>query len=410
MLVSFLIFLLLFSALMSASEIALFSLSSYSLRAYKESPDLKKKLVARLLERPKELLVTILIVHVVSGILIQNIAATLFGQFSSWLLNVGVPLILIIFIAEIIPKSIALSNNTYVALKVVKMVAFLEKLLGPLRLFLTWLTTHISHFLFFFLKKEKPLSQEELEFLLEKSKREGTLQKEESDLISSYLDLKEKVAKEVMQSHEEVLFFDTKDALGSLSHIFFEKKLSFVLVCEGGLQNLLGILSFQRFFLHEELFHTSQDVKKYLEHPFYIPESMNAWLLFHEFRKKKENIAVVVDEYGSILGCVLQEDLNAAVLADESEEKDFTRLSEDVIIAKGKMELWEFAQIFGEELPTKSNVVTLGGWLTEQLEDIPIAGTKYVESDFFFYVLEAEPTHVERIYVRHLSRGKKEGT
>jgi CBS domain containing-hemolysin-like protein len=409
MLVFFLVFFLIFSGFMSASEIALFSLSSYTLRAYKEDADHRKKLVARLLERPKDLLVTILMVHIASSILIQNIVASIFGRFSSWFLNVGVPFVLIIFVAEIFPKSIALSNSTFIALRVAKTMFFFERFFGPLRYFLTHLTNHISRFLFFFLKKEKPLSQEELEFVLEKSKSEGTLQQEESEFISRYLDLKNKVAKELMRNLEECFFFDAAQDFSSISNIFSEKKLSSILVCEGDVQCLLGILSFQRFFLHGDAIRTLIDLKKQLEKPFYVPESMNGWLLFHELRKRKDTLAVVVNEYGTILGCVLQEDLVSAVLTDENEEKNYTRLSEDVIIAKGKLELQEFTEIFGVELLSNASIMTIGGWLTEQMEDIPLPGTKYVTDEFLFYVLESEPTHVERIYIRHLNKPKKGG-
>ena len=243
----------------------------------------------------------------------------------------------------------------------------------------------------------------------EKSKTEGTLQQEESEFISRYLDLKNKVAKEIMRSRDECVFFDMTQDFSSIGSFFSEKKLSFLPVCEGDMQNLIGILSFQRFFLHRETIRAPIDLKKQLEKPFYVPESMNGWLLFHELRRKKEFIAIAVDEYGSISGCIFQEDLVAAVLSDENEEKNFSRLSDDVVIAKGKLELQEFAEIFGVDLLTKSNVMTLGGWLTEQMEDIPLSGHKYVTDDFLFYVLESGPTHVERIYVRRLRHRKKEG-
>jgi putative hemolysin len=409
MLFFFLVFFLLFSAIMAASETSFFSLSSYTLRAFKDDVSPKKRLVAKLLERPRELLVSILMVNIFSSIMIQNIFSSLLGSYSSWFLSVGVPTFLIIFVAEIFPKSIALANNTFVAIRVARLVAFLQRVLGPVRTFLTWLTNHISRFLFFFLKKEKPLSQEELEFVLEKSKTDGTLQREESDFISRYLSLKDCVAKELMRPKEELVFFDLTQDPKLLSQIFYEKKFSHLLVCEGDIQNLIGILSFQRYFLHLSAITTIPEVKKYVEKPFYIPDSMNGWLVFDELRKKKLSMAIVVDEYGSISGAVLQEDMNASIVSDATEEKNFTRLSEDVIITSGKMDLIEFSEIFGKELVARSNVVTLGGWLTEQLEDIPSSGTKYVTDDFLFYVLEALPTHIQRIYVRRLKPIKGKG-
>jgi len=80
-----------------------------------------------------------------------------------------------------------------------------------------------------------------------------------------------------------------------------------------------------------------------------------------------------------------------------------------VIIASGKLELCEFEDLFQVHLPTKEHPVTLGGWLIEQLGDIPAAGTRYAMDDFLFYVLAADPNRIRRIYVRRIRSPKKKG-
>jgi putative hemolysin len=90
-------------------------------------------------------------------------------------------------------------------------------------------------------------------------------------------------------------------------------------------------------------------------------------------------------------------------IADARDEKSrYTRSGEDVIIASGKMELLEFEEIFGDSLPSENNMVTIGGWLTEQIGDIPKTGMKYTAYGFFFHVLSAEAKKVRRIYIRRL--------
>ena len=76
----------------------------------------------------------------------------------------------------------------------------------------------------------------------------------------------------------------------------------------------------------------------------------------------------------------------------------------DVIIASGRLELAEFNEIFGSSLVSRENIVTIGGWLVEQLGDIPLTGAKYVTDQFLFYVLSAEPTRIRRIYIRRLTK------
>ena len=126
---------------------------------------------------------------------------------------------------------------------------------------------------------------------------------------------------------------------------------------------------------------------------------------------RKESLAMVVDEYGSISGLIALEDLVETVVGEIADARDkksqYTRSGEDVIIASGKLELAEFEEIFGVALPSENQVVTLGGWLSEQMNDIPKTGTKYVVFDFLFHVLAADPKRVRRIYVRRLKTKKE---
>lgn len=134
--------------------------------------------------------------------------------------------------------------------------------------------------------------------------------------------------------------------------------------------------------------------------------------MLSNLREAGESLAIVVDEYGAISGLISQEDLIETVVGEISDRRDpksslFTRSSEDVIIASGKLELSTFREIFGIPLKSHENTVTLSGWLIEQLGDIPTPGTKYANDQFLFYVLAADPNRIRRIYVRKLGGRKK---
>ncbi|MBI2810755.1 MAG: hypothetical protein HYX67_08010, partial [Candidatus Melainabacteria bacterium] len=88
-------------------------------------------------------------------------------------------------------------------------------------------------------------------------------------------------------------------------------------------------------------------------------------------------------------------------IADARDETSrYTRSGEDVIIASGKLELAEFEEVFGVALPTENNMVTIGGWITEQMGDIPKTGAKYTAHGFLFNILAADPKRVRRVYIR----------
>src|SRR3989338_8721730 len=145
----FLITFTLISGFFSGSEIALFSLSSLKLRSYKLSESVRKRQIAHLLEQPLQLLITILMGNVLVNIMVQNFASQIFGTYSSWALTVGVPLGLTLIFGEILPKSLGLANNEKIAHAVAPIISFIQLLMSPIRVVLSFLTVIVSKGLFF---------------------------------------------------------------------------------------------------------------------------------------------------------------------------------------------------------------------------------------------------------------------
>ncbi len=401
LLIVFLIFFTLLSGFFSGAETALFSLSSMQVRAYRVDPSSTKQLIARLLGRPRELLVTILMLNVLVNLLVQNFASSLFGDFANWGLKVGVPLGLTLIFGEIVPKTAALSYNKAIAPKVAPTIGFFHRVLGPLRRLITTVTTLISKVMFFFLHKEREISEEEVEHALDTSTERGVLSKEEAELIRGYLDFQEISVKEVMRPREEMFIYDCKQSLEELKLLFAKKRCSRVPVCEGGVENIIGVMEAQDFFLFGD-----RPVKDVLRKPYFVPETMPAKLLLKHLGERNVELAVVVDEYGQLAGLVTREDLVEVVVGEIADlregPKRYTKASEDVIIASGKMELTEFNDLFDVELESEESLVTIGGWLTEKLGDLPKSGDKFQTEKFLFHVLAAEPNRVRRIYIRRL--------
>jgi putative hemolysin len=400
------IFLLIFLAVLfliflSISETSLFSLSSFTIKMYATDKNTRKKIIAYLLERPSELLVTILILSVFFDILIQNMFSSFFKH-SSWAIKIGIPLILTLFLGEILPKSVAFANNKKVAYKVAPFMSFLFKIIKPFRLFFTLVTEHASRAIFFFLKKEKPISLEELKYLLQTSQKSGILNIDEVELIEGCLKLQNTLVKEYMRPKEEIFFYDIDDNIANLMSIFTDKGYSRVPVCKHGLEKVLGIISLKRFFFGQSNIKNKEDLKKYLKKPFYVPESTSSWSLLSHLRDKNEDLALVVDEYGSISGIITQEDLVESVIGEIIDKKDKQKynMSNDVVIASAQMDIKDLEDVFHVSLPRKGSSITIGGWLLDQMGEIPLAGTQFSTKDFFFYILASSSKKIEKIYIR----------
>lgn len=375
-------------------------------KGFKHSSSRPKQMVAQLLSSPKDLLVTIIMLNVMVNILIQNVTSSIFGDFSGWAWNVGVPLCLTVIFGEVVPKSIGLAHNVAISYRAAPFLFRAQKILLPIRRVLNGITTYVSRIMFFFLRKEEEISIDELQHALKTSRNYGILNEDEAELVRGYLNLQESQVKELMRPREDVIFFDLDEPVSKLIHLFVDQECSRIPVCKDNLDNVIGIMTSQVFFLNREKISKTNDVLSLLKKPLFIPESILAHIVLRQMYERKESLALVVDEYGSISGLIALEDLVETVvgeIADARDEKSkYTRSGEDVMIASGKMELSEFEDIFGVALPSVNQMVTLGGWLSEQMNDIPKTGAKYIAHDFLFHVLAADQKRVRRVYIRRL--------
>lgn len=415
-LIFLLIVLVCLSGMFSASETALFSLSTSKVKTFKQDKDQRKQLIANLLASPRDLLVTILIVNISVNILIQNISASIFGKMSGWILNVGFPLTITLIFGEIIPKSIGFVNNTSIAYRMSPFLNVCQKLFLPIRKTLVFVTGGVVRVFFFFLKKEKEISIEELKHALKTSRKYGVLSANEAELVKGYLLLQESTVKEKMRPREDVLYFDIDEPLSKLIHLFVDQECSRIPICEEGLDKIIGIMGSSDFFLHVPKLKNTEDLRTVVKKPFFVPESIPAKVLLRQFYDRQESLAIVVDEYGSVSGLIALEDLVETVVGEISDRRDDKMLytmsgsssgsesGEDVMIASGKMELSEVEKIFDVPLESQHGMVTIGGYLTEKMGDIPKSGAKFVTEDFLFHVLSADLTRVRRVYIRRFKR------
>lgn len=391
--------------LVASCETSLFSLSSLQVKAFKESDDKRKKVVGQLLSKPRDLLVTILMVNIAMSILVQNIVASIFGNYEAWWLNVLVPLVLTLFFGEVVPKSIALSNNVKIATKLAPFIVAVQWLIGPIRTVLTTIIQPISRFFFFFLRKEPEISIEELKHALKASEQYEILSPGESRLIYGYLELEEYLVKEVMTPRTSMHTYCICDSIDVLKNLILNEKLARIPVYAKNRDHIIGILKSELLFSCKEKIIEGKQILPFLKKPFFVPESLPAKILFNQFNACKQSLAIVVDEYGTVSGLITKEDLIQRLIGENDSEKQqlFTKASHDVIIASSAMDLSDFNDYFSSNLESKSSMATIGGWLIEELGEIPKNGVKVVKENFFFHVLAATPRKIKTLYIRKIS-------
>lgn len=394
------------SAILSSSETAYFSLSSMQIRSFRESVNDREKLVAQLLDHPRDLLVTLLLFNILVSLLVQNIIARIFYPSSLWIINVGLPLFLTLIFGEFIPKSFAIANNVQITTFISPYIEKIQNFTRPLQTKITPIATFVSHYLFFFLRNDKDMSADELTLALDASVDSYLITREEARLIQGYISLEEDLVKSIMRPRQDIYFYLLEDPIDDLMSIFVEKGVSRVPVCDGEIQNVIGIIHHVDFFLHLEKIASSKDILTYLHKPSYIPEIASATQLFYRMLAHREVISLVVDEYSMVSGLITLEDLYERIIGQVTDRRDekplYTRIEKNVLIASGRTPLLELEEVLQVDLVSPSNMKTIGGYLTEQIGEAPKSGTKWETKELLFHILSSNEKRIQRIYIRKL--------
>lgn len=406
---------LFFSALLSCSETALFSLSGTRASLFQHSADTRERLISDLLKKPQDLMVTILMLNVTTNICVQNIVSAIFGEDSGWILTTMLPLLLTLLLGDSIPKSIGIVRSEAVCRRVAGFLFFVRELLEPLRRFFNVMTTFFSRYLLFFLKKDAPLNLDELKHVLHDSKEKGVIAFDELRLLCGYLELNQMTIKELVRPRGEILSYNLHEPLDHLIYLFVDQQCSRVPVHTGDIDKVIGIISAHHFLLHRDKIQTSADLYPYLRKPLFVPEGLIAHRTLQRFEEVGEKMALAVDAHGSVIGLVTREDL-IEVLVGQIEDKrdesvDYTQISPNAIVASARMEIPILEEFFGIELPNPEHAATLGGWLIGEVGFIPSTGYVYRDERLLIQVIAALPHRLKTLYVQSIGKtaGKEHG-
>ncbi len=405
-----LIFFLAISAFSSASETALFSLSKMKLLAFGDAKEGPKNQVAKLLKQPRELIVTILMVNIFVNLMVQNVTSAYFGDYASWVKSVGVPLVLTLFLGDLLPKIFGMAYNEKIGLFAAPIFTVIKKILSPLQKGITLIAAALARFIFFFLKKAPDVSIEELTLALGEI-REGGALREETHLLAGYLRLQGAIVQDIMRSREEIRFYDIKDDPLKLINLFKDNRLSRAPVCDGGIDRILGIMTVCNFLEKDGEMVDKSRFQELLQPAYFVPESTPARVLLYQLKQHHEFFAIAVDERGSVTGVITLEDLVEEIIGDVAHpriDKTLpTQASGDELICSGRTELTAIKDQIGLTLKSEYRQVTINGFLSEKLKQIPVEGMIYEDERAVFHVLEADNTRILRVYIRKKSEPVK---
>lgn len=409
------------SALLAGSEVAFFSLNADQRIALRESDKSAEKAVSILLDKPQQLLATLLIainfVNIIFITLSNYLTEMILGPQSVGTLVVTLFLLfgvtfIITFFGELIPKVWAQQNNLKFALFTSPFIEFFTLIFLPLAKSLLAISNLIEKRI---VKKSYTLTAHELNHALEITTDENTTE-QEKDILRGILNFGNTSVKSVMQARREIVAFDTEMDFHELMDKINKNGYSRVPVFKDTIDKIEGIL-----YIKDLLKHVDKDENfdwiSLLHQPFFVPENKKIDDLLYDFQEKRVHMAVVVNEYGETEGLVTMEDIIEEIVGEindefDDETKDYKRIDESTYIFEAKTSLNDFCKVFDLESTyfekSRGESETLGGMMIELFARIPNAGEEVVFEKFVFKVQSVDMRRVKKVHVKVTTQEKQD--
>lgn len=406
-------FLLLFSALISGSEIAYFSLSSSQFDDPKFKEGKADHIVKSMLESPKRLLATILIannfVNVAIVILSTYITTLLFNLQNfpvlAFVIQVVVITLLILFFGEIMPKIYASQQALSFARFMARPLHLLMKILYPLSSILVKSTSFIDKKI---MRKGTKISRSELSEAIDITTDED-IQEEERKILQGIVRFGDIDVTEIMRSRIDVTAIDLKMQFDDLYKLILESGFSRIPVYTESIDKVEGMLYIKDLLPHLDK-PDDFNWQDLIRPAFFVPENKKINDLLKEFQTKKIHFAIVVDEYGGTSGIVTLEDVLEEIVGEISDEFDskeddvhFQKIDDYTYMFEAKTSLNDFCKIIDidDEIfdDVKGDSDSLGGLILELIGKIPEKAEEILFNNFVFKIEAVDNRRIKEILV-----------
>ena len=410
-----LLLLLICSALISGSEVALFSLTPSDFDVKDGNVSAKQQILIRLLDRPKKLLATILVannfVNIAVVLLFESLGDMFFGDIEAiyfginlrFVIEVVLVTFLILLFGEILPKIYASRNKVVFSNFMAYPLSVLDKLLSVFSIPMRQVTVLIHNRLG---KQRSALSVDQLSQALELTSEEDTT-KEEQKILQGIVSFGSTETKQVMKPRIDMFALNIEQDFKEVIAEVTENGYSRIPVYEDNIDNVKGILYIKDLlpYLDQKKFNW----QSLLREPYFVPENKKLDDLLNDFKDKKNHLAIVVDEYGGTSGLISLEDIIEEIVGDISDEFDdegliFSKLDDHNYVFEGKTPLKNFYKVIKLEDPVyfeekKGEAETLAGFLLEISGEFPQKNQKIIFENYTFTIEAIEGKRIKQVKV-----------
>ncbi|MCU0365122.1 MAG: hemolysin family protein [Ignavibacteriaceae bacterium] len=414
-----LLVLLLLSAFFSGSEVAFFSIKQKNLDEDFKSSKLIHRYASNLIAFPRRLLITILVgntlVNVAASIIAVSIAleiAYIYQVKVNVILTIQIILITIIILlfGELLPKVFA-SKHPNFSVKITAIPLYLFSLIiYPVSESITELI-RLTFSKIKFDKSKSAISEKEISDLAELGHERGTLEEDEQEIISSFVEFKSVLVSEVMTPRVDIIAFPFNVSSEVLIETINKSGFSRFPVYKENLDKIIGIVHAKDLlpYLQNKSFVKAETIRKITRDVLFVPERKMISEMLKEFQQKKMHLAVVVDEFGGTSGLITLEDIIEEIIGEiwdehDPEENSIKIISQDKISVLGKVPVTELNELIGTDLiPASDDYDTVAGLIINQAGHIPKEGYSFDLNNYKLTVKEVLKKRIKRIELDRVS-------
>ncbi|MBP5186866.1 MAG: HlyC/CorC family transporter [Clostridiales bacterium] len=385
---------ILINAFFSAAEMAVISLNDAKIKKQAEDGDKKSKRVLRFIENPASFLATIQVGVTLAGFLASAFAANRFtGRLTAWLdpdgkysflgtvCTVIVTLILSYFslvLGELVPKRIAQNNAEKLAFRSSSIVRTFGTIMKPFVRFLTISTNAVLRLLHIDPEvKETNVTEEEIRMLVDVGSEEGSIEDSEKQMIQNIFEFNDKDVAEIMTHRKQVVALPIDSTYEEVMDVATNEKYTRIPVYKETIDEIVGILH-----IKDLLGVSNEDggfsLEKIMRPPLFVHETKKISDLFHEMKKGKMQLAVIVDEYGGTMGIATIEDMLEEIVGNitdefDEEEQELLNMNDGGFLVRGDMTLSDLEEAIGVDLVSE-DYDTIAGLTLSLLDRVPDHG------------------------------------
>ena len=333
----------------------------------------------------------------------------IYAQFTAFALSILLITYLNLLLGEFLPKKISLNDPEIYLLRYLPTLLWLEKITRPFAFLMEQSATTLFMLLGINPHVDDSVTEDEVKDLIEQGTEDGTFEKAEQDMVDRIFHMSDQTAYSLMTPRTQLFWLDLEDSAAHNLQLIRENPDTVFPVGRDNLDDFAGVL-YAKDLLNAAIDGKTNDLTAYIRKPMFIPRSMETFRVLEKFRESGIHEAIVLDEYGGVIGFITLRDIVNEIIGDIADSSDaeliqITPRDENSWLVDGLYDIDDFKDKFGlDELPDedRAHYQTMGGFITAYLGYIPKVAEKFQWNDFCFEIVDMDRARIDKILLTRI--------